>query len=471
MRESVEPKGSRRSSWASPLVLAGGLIVMLGGLIPAAFTARPFFADAVDRPVEGVSRDSALLAQGGAERVAPSESGDRTRSEDWPALFGAHGDSRSAALGLDWTWAGSAPSLNWERSLGRGYSAPVARGQRVFTFHRRDDEEVIGAVELETGRLLWEATWPTRFRCRYEYSDGPYSTPLVAHDRILAVGAEGRFVCLAIDDGRLLWSRDLREELGQPLGPYGFGAGLLEDAGQVFLNVGGVERRAGVAAFDVLTGATLWTATDQGAAFTTPRMIVHGENRRLLVLTDTGLVCLNPATGAEAWTFPFRSRVADTVNAVTPLVQGSRVLLVAGPGTGAACLELTDDAYEVVWRDRRVLDSVFNPLVPHEGMIFGFGARRQGGATLRRLDFATGRLQWQRATELDRGQAVAVDGRLLILGERGHLGVVSLDDPTGDSLRVTDEPILAAPCYSAPALHRGRLLLRNEQCLRCYDLR
>ncbi|MFO0816515.1 MAG: PQQ-binding-like beta-propeller repeat protein [Pirellulales bacterium] len=372
---------------------------------------------------------------------------------------------------MDWSWVGANPPLAWKIPAGRGYSSPVAAAGRVILFYRWDNDEILAAHELASGRELWRVSWPTQYRCRYEYSDGPYSTPLIHDQRVVAVGAEGRMVCVTLDDGVMLWERDLKRDFELESSDYAFGAGIAADQNRLYLNVGAGQRDAGVVCFDSATGETVWAATDHGRAFTSPRFL-SGEARGLVVfLTDRGLVAVEREEGRVAWEYPLRSRVADTVNAVTPLVRDSQIFAVAGQGAGAVGLDCGEETPRPQWRDRRALDSVFNTLVGHRESVFGFTAMRQGGATLRKLDFATGKLLWERPSELDRGQAMAVDGRLVVVGEHGHLGVARLDDSTGESLVVTAAPLLERPCYSAPAVHHGRLLLRNELQLMAFDLR
>ena len=66
---------------------------------------------------------------------------------------------------------------------------------------------------------------------------------------------------------------------------------------------------------------------------------------------------------------------------------------------------------------------------------------------------------------------LAADGKLLVLGEHGQLAALAADPRRARILAMTQQPILTAPCYSAPALYRGRLYLRNERELLCLDLR
>jgi outer membrane protein assembly factor BamB len=147
------------------------------------------------------------------------------------------------------------------------------------------------------------------------------------------------------------------------------------------------------------------------------------------------------------------------------------VLLVAGPGPGAVCLRVPRSGKPTrVWHDRRRLDSQFNTLVHHAGHVYGFTSSRQGGAVLRCLEVATGRQCWEYPSDLYRGQALAADGCLILLGERGHLASVELDPARLIVRSELSEPLLAALCYAAPALHRGRLYVRNDRALLCLNL-
>jgi hypothetical protein len=183
-------------------------------------------------------------------------------------------------------------------------------------------------------------------------------------------------------------------------------------------------------------------------------------------------VALDPQDGSVFWSIEQRPKAPDSLNATSPVVSGDRVLMVTGPGPGALCVRvLPGGGYEEMWRDRRVLDSQFNPLVCTGGYIYGYTSSRHGGAVLRCVEVATGRMCWEWDSPLDRGTMLAADGKLILLGEHGHLAAVALDPHQARVVAPLIEPILAAPCYSTPALHRGRLYVRNEAALLALDLR
>jgi len=273
----------------------------------------------------------------------------------------------------------------------------------------------------------------------------------------------------------------MQEFPGGAKGLFGFGPGLLVDDEKLYVNVGDAEHQAGIVAFDKLTGQTIWQATERGWAYTTPRLTTIEGRRYLLALTDFGLAVLDPVDGKLQGEYEFQPRGPDVINAVTPVVNGDRVLLVAGPGPGAVCLQLVPNSeqnqveFRELWQDRRVLDSQFNSLIlapqKESPVVFGFTASQQGGATFRCIDFATGKLLWKHASELGRGQAIAVDGHILLLGERGHLQVLPAHATGPELVSSTKDPLLAAPCYSQPALCSGLLFIRNEREVICFDLR
>ncbi|WP_425616640.1 PQQ-binding-like beta-propeller repeat protein [Anatilimnocola sp. NA78] len=409
-------------------------------------------------------------------------------SPGWTNLFGPNLDSRSPETGLNLRFGEAGPRELWRKAIGSGYSAPVVGKQDsssddLVLLQREQDEEVLACLDALSGEERWRCAWPTTYKCPYEYSSGPYATPVIDGDRVYAVGAQGQLHCVSREHGQVIWQRNLPEEFpGGAAGLFGFGAGLLVDGERLYLNVGAGEQQAGIVAFDKLSGETAWQATERSFAYTTPRLTTIAGQRYLLVLTDFGLAALDPASGSLLGEYEFQPRGPDVINAVTPVVQGDRVLLVAGPGPGAVCLQLVPNnkqgqmEFREIWKDRRTLDSQFNSLIHYpqtndSALVFGFTASQQGGATFRCVELETGKLRWKHASELGRGQAIAVDGHLLLLGEHGHLQVLQAQAAQAEPVASTKEPILAGPCYSQPALCSGLLFVRNEKEVICFDLR
>jgi outer membrane protein assembly factor BamB len=282
------------------------------------------------------------------------------------------------------------------------------------------------------------------------------------------MGAEGEFVCLSLETGELLWRRQTSEEYGVPRDVFGVGHSPLLFEDLVILNIGGTIGESGIVAFDQATGAPRWSATRDGPSYATP-VVARVYGRELLfVLTKAGLNALDPRTGEHFWFVEYQSQIADTATAVTPLVYGD-IVLISVFGTGTQCLRVREQGPpETLWQDKRTLTSQFTPLSCVDGYVYGVHSLDQ---SFRCIELTSGRVQWRRKTDLRRCTHLVSDGRLWLYGEQGHLGLWDVDPGDCQERGLTAEPLLAGPCFSAPALCRGRLLVRNERELACFDVR
>ncbi len=422
-------------------------------------------------------------------QVGPQLAASESVDLGWPNLFGPHHNSISTETGINPVWPEAGPPVVWRASVGEGYSSPVALGDDVVVFHRPvkqvsapapDDlhpgeanhgpEEVLACFDAATGELRWEFRRPTAFRCKTHYSSGPYSTPILTDVYVYACGTEGNFYCLDRAGGSLVWQRALWQDYG--LSQKGFfpvtGSPLFV-GDRLILNLGAKDAGAGIIALDAATGQTLWQATDHGASYATPcAATIHGRPF-VFVFTAQGLVALDPQTGNEHWQVKFRANNPEFVNATSPIAIGD-IVFVSGHALGNLCLRIgPDGSYQELWRDkRRNFDSQYNPLACIDGCVYGFAALDD---TFRCLDLLTGDVRWKGLREIERGAMIAADGHFLILGTEGHLATARINSRKLEVVSQTPQPVIAAPAYSFPALHRRLLYLRNERELIALDLR
>ena len=212
--------------------------------------------------------------------------------------------------------------------------------------------------------------------------------------------------------------------------------------------------------------------------------VVHGQ-RRVFVYAGGesspptgGLMCIDPATGAVDFAFPWRSKTFESVNASCPVVFDNTVFISSSYRTGSALVEvLPDFTHRVVWT---TLDFGlhFTTAIHREGYLYGFDGRNQGDASLACVEAATGKVvwretpQWPEVFELGgrqrrqimgtaRGSLLAVDGQFLCLGELGHLLWVDL---TPEGYREVSRTWLMAARESwvLPVLSRGLLYVAQN---------
>src|SRR5690349_6839518 len=110
---------------------------------------------------------------------------------DWPQFLGPTRDGHSAETQLNWNWPKDGPPVAWKKDVGTGWAGPVVAGGKLLFFHRVGDEEVLAALDPSTGKDLWAAKYPTRYRDDFEFDNGPRATPTVADGRVFTLGANG----------------------------------------------------------------------------------------------------------------------------------------------------------------------------------------------------------------------------------------------------------------------------------------
>ena len=452
--------------------------------------------------LQGLAGRMVLAEAAGAQPVVrnrPRPLSPDAVTHDWGSFLGPSHNAVSTETRLSRSLP---PPLVWEMEKGTGYTSPAIAGERLLFLHRVDDREVVECRHSETGELQWDFRYPTRYRDRYGYNNGPRSSPVIEGGRVFTLGAESRLHAFDLATGRGLWSRDLQAEYGVRQDFFGTSSTPLVEDGRVIVNVG-APRGACVVAFDADTGRELWRAGDWGPSYASPVPAdMHGQ-RRVFVFAggestppSGGLLSIDPTDGAVDFAFPFRSRTYESVNASCPVVFDDKVFISASYRSGGALLRvLPDFTHEVVWTTPEFALH-FNTPIHHDGHLYGFDGRNQGDASLACVDAATGRVVWrevplwaetfeqggrQRQVQLGtaRGSLLAVDGRFLALGELGHLLWLDL---TPDGYREISRTWLAAAyeSWTLPVLSRGLLyFVQNTRDLltgaaprlQCYDLR
>ena len=113
-----------------------------------------------------------------------------------------------------------------------------------------------------------------------------------------------------------------------------------------------------VVGLDTSTGKEAWRAgTAWGPSYASPvPAVVHGQ-RRVFVFAGGestpptgGLMSINPATGKVDFSFPWRSRSYESVNASCPVVFDNKVFISASYRTGGALVQINPDfTHKVLW--------------------------------------------------------------------------------------------------------------------------
>ncbi|MEM6365825.1 MAG: PQQ-binding-like beta-propeller repeat protein [Planctomycetota bacterium] len=432
--------------------------------------AEPTIADRPD--ARAVQQASQRHITGIGNKAAAAE------TKDWPVLFGPNRDSFIEST-INPVWSDLGPKLVWQVDVGTGYGSPVAAGGKVIFSDRLDDFERVHCYRIDDGKLLWQHRYAATAVCNFEYSDGPYSTPIidVANQRVFQVGGSGQMMCLDFDTGAVVWQRDLHSDYGVAADIFPVGASpVLDDkcgipGGQLMFNLGGVDQNASVIALEGRSGETRWQCLDHAPSYASPFVTRIDGQRYAFVLTGEGLASIDPDQGTADWHIPFRRRGDLTRNATSPMVVDNHVIACAS-GVGGLCVDvLPDRSFKQRWRQRRTLDSQYNTVISYDDHLFSFTSSGQGGAELRCVSVDTGEIVWRYPSVLRRGMGFATPLGMILLGERGHLAALETSTKSPNVISFTTEPLMTSPCYCSPAPHRGFLVLKDEQRVAVFDLR
>jgi outer membrane protein assembly factor BamB len=424
---------------------------------------------------------------------------------DWPRFLGPNGDGTSPETELLDAWPAAGPERIFSVAVGTGYSAPAVLGRRLVLHHRRDDREIVECFELPSARSMWQHSASTSFVDPYGYNNGPRSTPWLTTNRCYTFGAEGLLLCLDLETGREVWSRQTSQDWNVPEAFFGVGSSPVLEGTRLLVMVGG-QPDAGMVAFDAETGCPLWESvgrsnwegqpmrghpgerpvvwreTDKQASYASPVVAtVHGE-RLAFCLMRQGLVALDPASGKVCFSRWFRARVEESVNAANPVVVGDEVFLSAAYyRVGSVLLRVDRNlrGFTELWQDT-VLEAHWSTPIHHEGYLYAFSGRNEPDARFRCVELRSGTLRWERDEGWRRGprqpaaygraSAILADGKLVVLGEGGLLGQFAVDPRQPRELARFQVPELSYPCWTGPVLSDRRLFLRSEDRLICFDL-
>ena len=389
------------------------------------------------------------------------------RAEDWPQLLGPRRDGTYHGGDLAASWPEDGPRIVWQKDVGSGFSNPVVANGRVILFHRVGDEELVEALDPETGKPIWTFRYATTYRDGFGFDPGPRASPVVAGSQIYTFSPQGILHCIRFNDGKKVWRRNTHQEFGADKGFFGAASTPVVEGTRLLLNVGG-RNGAGIVAFDKDTGRTLWRASDDEASYSSP-VVADIDGKRLAVFfTREGLQAVVPNNGEIRHSLRWRARSHASVNAAMPLVIGNRVFLSSSYRTGATLLDLGGDRLEQLWFSDDALSNHYATSVHKDGYLYGFHGRQEYGQVLRSVELATGKVQWEQRG-FRAGTVTLAGDRLLILVENGEL-VVAEASPKGFH-SLARAKVLDGTVRAYPALAQGRLYARNVSRLVCVDLR
>lgn len=423
-------------------------------------------------------------------------------THDWRQFLGPNHNGTSTEGPLLERFGPGLPKRVWSVTKGEGFATPCVVGMRVLLFHRQEQQEVVECFHSETGKRLWKLAYSSAYSDRYGFNSGPRCQPISDGELVYTYGVAGTLTCLRLTTGQVVWKRDMSADFSLPQNFFGVGSTPLLE-GDVLIVVVGKAMGPAVVGLDKRTGKTLWQAgKGWTAGYATPTpATVHGKRRVFVFLggdsqpPSGGLICLDPSNGKIDFTFPWRGRRYESVNASSPVVVGNQVFLSECYGAGGVLLDLLPTGSSKQLWSNRTFGTHFMTAIHKDGYLYGIDGHGPQNAPLVCVELKTGKELWRADPDWEEklktpqgmrtirlGPALAslmlIGNRCLLLGEYGHLAWLELSPKGYKELSRT--MLFAAPeTWGMPALSRGLLYVcQNEpglddspRRLHCFDLR
>lgn len=254
-----------------------------------------------------------------------------------------------------------------------------------------------------------------------------------------------------------MWRRDVLAEVGAGNLEYGLAASPLVADDLLLVATGG----PALLALDRATGEPRWTALDEACSYASPVHATLNGRDQVVTVTSTRVVGLDPTDGAELWEYPWDFTGPACCEAIA--LDEDDLLVTSGYDQGSARIHLPADGEpEGLWRTKR-LRTRFNATVVHEGHVYGFDSD-----LFVCVDLETGDRVW-RGKRYGYGQVLRWQDLLVITTEDGDVALVRASPDAFEELgRV---PAVDGMTMNVPALAHGRLLVRNDREVACFDLR
>ncbi len=385
----------------------------------------------------------------------------KASSEGWKQFRGEFGNGISSEKLVEKDWKTAQPELLWRKQIGSGFSELVVEGNLIYTMYSEKIDSLSGfeylvAYDERTGNEKWRVEVDSIYIEVDGWGDGPRSTPTFDEEHIYCLSGMGKFSARSKKDGKLKWEHDFVKDFGSTLPRWGFASSPKLVADLLLIEVGGKDGKAFMA-FNKNDGSVAWQQGNGIATYNTPLINKIDGQQQALFVNGRTLYSYN-LQGDTLWTFP----MYIPGNIVMPVMVGADKVFVSYIGRGFFIAQIKNNkAVEVLKGTSMKTD--FTTSIYHDGYIYGFHV-----AALRCVSAETGEVKWSKRG-FGKGSFILVDGKLIILSDKGKLAIAKASPDAYQELGSVDA-ISGSITWTAPSYTNGKVYVRNQTEMACFKL-
>jgi len=409
-------------------------------------------------------------------------------AQDWPQYLGPDGNSSSTQKNILRSWPQAGPEVLWTTNVGIGYGGPVVRDGKVYLLDRDDKVgDKMRCFDLSSGKELWSFGYEAPGSVMFP---GSRSVPALDGNRIYSCGPYGNLYCIDINTHKPVWNKNIWTDFGGGEIP----RWAITQCPLVYgdlLIVASQAPKAGVVAYEKLTGKVKWTTPSLGeVGYVSPAIVKVGKESQVVMLTASAgrggsasggkVVGIDPLTGKILWQYTNWQCGIPVPGAVD--AGESRVLITGGYEAGAAMIKVekkADGSYGVteLYKNRDFGAHTQPPVLVNGYFYAQYSTNeRKDGLVCMSMD---GKIKWKtgRSPLFDKGGLILADG--LLLGTDGSSKLYLIEpDPTAFKPIATSDLLKPVPGDKKPsnqnwaplALGDGKLLIRDQGRLMCVKI-
>jgi len=375
-------------------------------------------------------------------------SGGMARAADWPNYRGP--DHNGFSQETDWD--AQEPKILWTKSVGFGFGSIAVADRRAYLMGNTGKEgdnantDIVQCVDAESGKEIWRHEYPCSLEPKL-HEGGPLATPTVDGKVVYTMSRMGDLFCFSAASGEIIWQKQLKDELGCKLPGWQLAGSPLVAGDLLVLNVG----TAGLA-LNKKNGDVVWENGMDVCGYATPVPYTLDNQACLAIFAKQSVMGVAVKDGRKVWEFEWKTKY--DINAADPIVAGNQVFISSGYNRGCALIQLDGGQADEVWQSK-VLRTQMNCSVLWKGHVYGFDE-----SELKCIDLRDGTEKWGERS-LGKGSLImSVDGRMIIMSDKGEL-VTAKADPSGFTALARTQLLPRSKCWTTPALANGKIYARN----------